>query len=258
MKSSIIALFVCLPVAVCGCNWTDGPCWYADGGSTSVAGVGVGGSFGVSVGVGAGGKGDYPSPAPQSAGDEDEPICNKSDLPAEKGDEKSPVEDENEQGALERDFALRVATAAYAANVTAYLVEAQVPDPEQLDPATLDRLVEESAPAGWSMAQAWASTIDATALSINRGMYPKEECTEQPYLCKRRTWCPFGGEGGANCSVTQCGTGKCPWCPFGGNLIFKAWCAYGCIRNSDGEIVGGAFILRTIFNNDNGPFCIKF
>lgn len=246
MKRAVITFSMCLPV-VLGCNRTDGPCWYADGGRSNAAGVGVGGSFGVSVGVGAGGRGDYASPAPQSAEEDDEPICNKSEM----GSSEPKGADH------ELKIARGAAIAAYAANATAHLVEMQIADPQNVSAETLDRLVEESAPAGWSMAQAWASSIDAATLSVNRGMYPKEECTEEPYLCERSTWCPFG-EGNVRCSVTQCGTGQCPWCPFGGNLVFKSWCAFGCIRNSDGEIVGGAFKLRTVFNNYNGPFCIKF
>lgn len=86
----MITWLACLS-AVSGCNRTDGSCYYTNDGGSSGAGAGVGGSFGVSVGVGAGGKGDYASPGPQSAEDEDEPICNKSDLPAAGGDEDKPT-----------------------------------------------------------------------------------------------------------------------------------------------------------------------
>ncbi len=154
-------------------------------------------------------------------------------------------------------FALRAMTAAYAATVTQSLVEAQLPDPENADPALVEQLIAQEAPAGWDAALQWLESLDPSTLSIDKGVLVKDECLDEPYLCKSHTWCPFG-EGNIGCAVSQCGTGKCPWCPFGGNLVFKAWCAYGCIRNSDGAVVGGAFMLRTIFNNYNGPFCIKF
>jgi hypothetical protein len=92
MKFAKTAWFF-LFVFVFGCNWTDGPCYYADEENASNAGVGVGGSFGVSVGVGVGGDGDYGAPEPQSTeGEEEEPICNKSDLPR--------TDDETELGEL--------------------------------------------------------------------------------------------------------------------------------------------------------------
>jgi hypothetical protein len=157
----------------------------------------------------------------------------------------------------QEQLALRAMTAAYAANVTQSLVEAQLADPENPDPAEVEKLIGEYAPAGWDAALQWLSSIDPSTLSIDKGVLVKEECVAEPYLCRPHTWCPFG-EGNVGCAVSQCGTGTCPWCPFGGNLAFKAWCAYGCIRNSDGAVVGGAFELRTIFNNYAGPFCIKF
>lgn len=172
-------------------------------------------------------------------------------------DAGNAIDDKAFAAADQQELALRAVTAAYAANVTASLVEAQLPDPAQADPALVEQLIEESAPAGWDAALQWLASVDISTLAIDKGVYTNYTCTEEPYLCKASTWCPFA-EGGVTCSVSQCGTGKCPWCPFGGNLVFKAWCAYGCIRNSDSEVVGGAFILRTIFNNYDGPFCIKF
>jgi hypothetical protein len=157
----------------------------------------------------------------------------------------------------QEELALRAVTAAYAANVTANLVEAQLADPENADPALVEQLIVEYAPDGWNAALQWLSSVDLSTLPLSKGAVVDYVCLDEPYLCKPNTWCPFG-EGAVGCGVTQCGTGKCPWCPFGGNLIFKSWCAYGCVRNSDSQVVGGAFILRTIFNNYNGPWCIKF
>jgi hypothetical protein len=157
----------------------------------------------------------------------------------------------------QQELGIRAVTAAYAANVTASLVEAQFADPEAADPELVQQLIEEYAPAGWDAALEWISSVDLSTLPLSKGALVDPVCLDEPYLCKANTWCPFG-EGNVGCGVTQCGTGKCPWCPFGGNLIFKAWCAYGCVRNSDSQVVGGAFILRTIFNNYNGPWCVKF
>lgn len=84
-----ISWFACILWAL-GCNYTEGECRYRGQGGDVGSGVGVGGSFGVGVGVGAGGKGDYASPEPQWAEEEEEPICNKSDLPATDGDDDKP------------------------------------------------------------------------------------------------------------------------------------------------------------------------
>lgn len=153
-----------------------------------------------------------------------------------------------------QQLALRSSAAVYGASALEALVDNQVSDPSTLDPAAIEALAAQFAPQAIEQAEQWATGIDLSSVPVEGGAYPKYECGDEPHKCPYNTSCPFGGDG-AICVVTQCGTGKCPWCPFGGNLVFKAWCAYACMRGK--EVVGGAFILRTIFNNYNGPWCIK-
>lgn len=50
---------------------------------------------------------------------------------------------------------------------------------------------------------------------------------------------------------------RCPYCPsWFSNLVFEHYCVYGCLQPGSNEVIGGAFKIRTIFNNWNGPHCI--
>lgn len=152
------------------------------------------------------------------------------------------------------ELSFRAGVAAYAASGTMGLVESQVADPATLDEATLTALIEQYAPGAMDQALAWASTVDPSVIPVPQGgVLVNDACQEPPYLCEHTTSCPYEG-GKALCVISGCGTGQCPWCPFGGNLVFKSWCSFGCMKN--GKVVMGAFKLRTIFNNWNGPWCI--
>ncbi len=153
-----------------------------------------------------------------------------------------------------QEVELRAVSAMYAASVTAALVETQVGAPATVDPDTLNQIIDENAAAGWDAASQWLSMVDVSTLPLN-GVVPKFECEDEPYLCPYRTSCPYGDNQKSYCVVTQCG--DCPWCPFPQNLVYKAACAYGCIL-SDGTVVGGAWILRTIFGNYTQPYCFEF
>lgn len=165
----------------------------------------------------------------------------------------TPAELDQLQHVDPQQFALRAAVAAYAASATSALVESQVSDPQTIDAATLAALAEQYAPAAIEQATQWFSSGGQSEIPASEGVVVKFECESDPYTCPRKVECGTGAET-LRCYVSQCGTGKCPYCPFGGNLVFKAWCAYGCMRNN--QVVGGAFMLRTIFNNFNGPWCI--
>lgn len=142
------------------------------------------------------------------------------------------------------------ATNAYAAVVTQNLVAAQVLDPSTLDKATASSLFDAAAPDAISTAVAWVQSVDP-ALFPASAIYPKYECMEPPNECPHATKCPqFGG----SCFVIDCNQGSCPGCPdFVKNLISRGWCSYACMKGT--EMVGGAFILQTVFGPTQ-PFCI--
>jgi len=151
-------------------------------------------------------------------------------------------------------MAFRSGVAAYAASATMALVESQIADPASVDAETVAALIEQYAPAAIDEALAWAQTVDPSAVPEPQGGVVVDfACMDPPYLCEQKKTCPYEGAE-IGCYISHCGSGKCPWCPFGGNLIFKSWCSYGCIKG--GEVVAGAFMIRTIFNNWNGPWCV--
>ncbi|WP_437900363.1 hypothetical protein [Sorangium sp. So ce124] len=148
-----------------------------------------------------------------------------------------------------QEVALKTMATSYAAVMVASLVETRVVDPAALDFEALDALIEQHAPAGWDSARLWIETPEATTLASTDGIYPDFACFNEPYGCPQTTECPLSSGEQAFCMVTHCGTGECPWCPWGlGNLLFKSWCAYGCLRH--GSLVAGAYILIT---NGWGP-----
>lgn len=102
-------------------------------------------------------------------------------------------------------------------------------------------------------AEAWLASMDESS-PMGDSVVPKFECMNKPYECPYHAQCSFGGVS-TSCNVTQCGEGKCGMCPDAvSKLLIKGWCAYGCMRGT--EMVGGAFILKTRFGSDNGPWCI--
>ena len=151
----------------------------------------------------------------------------------------------------------QTAVANYAASATAALVEAQVGDPAALDSETLEAMIAEYAPQGIQIAEEWAAAIGAEELV--KGVVIAFECQDAPWNCPQKQYCIGLNAGdGATCYLSGCGKGECPYCPsWFANLVYKHYCVYGCIRPGPGaEVVGGAFLIRTIFNNWNGPHCI--
>jgi hypothetical protein len=255
-----------------GCTTVDADeCWVNTSG-----GFGGGGTIPIGNAVGAS-SGDYGS-RPQSrppdhdatanpcvaSGDEEgdgtsqEPGGTAGTGDGKPGAEGLTPEEEAMLAAVDpQEFAFRSAIAAYAASGTVALVESQLVDPASVDAETLRALIESNAPMAIDDAKAWAASVDPSVVptgNFNTPVLIDFTCKEPPYLCDVTTSCTFPGFGPVNCFLSHCGTGKCPWCPFGGNLVFKSWCSYGCAF--DGNLVGGAFRLRTIFNNWNGTWCV--
>lgn len=191
---------------------------------------------------------------------EDEPAENE---PAERpnedsepggGPEADEVDDEPlspEEQAYEellnvdpQELALKTMATSYAAVMVASLVESQVLDPAAIDETAIESLTEQYAPGGWDAAHTWMATPEAATLAATDGIYPDFACFDEPYACPQTTECPLNNGEQAFCMVTHCGDAQCPWCPWGlGNLVFKSWCAYGCLKH--GSLVAGAYILVT-------------
>jgi hypothetical protein len=97
--------------------------------------------------------------------------------------------------------------------------------------------------------QAWVASMEDASPMGDR-IFPKLECMQEPYHCPKNTNCNFDGTS-VSCIVTQCGDGKCGMCPkFLSQLIYKGWCAYGCMKVD--KMVGGAFILKHHFKGNDG------
>lgn len=146
---------------------------------------------------------------------------------------------------------LGMATAAYAATLTASLMEAEVSDPALIDDAALAELYQTYIPQATEQALLWSQSVDPTTLATPWNAV-NFACEEEPYTCPRKDYCSFGGDP-VPCIINQCGTGPCPTCPWPlKNLIIKAWCVYGCGRGD--TQLGFAFRLITKFPLKLGEF----
>jgi hypothetical protein len=175
------------------------------------------------------------------------------------GDEAHPPEEqailEALQNADPEEVKMGTAMASYAAVGCASLVESQIADPSTVDEATVEELFIQYAPEVVEQAITWGASVDPSTIPSS-GVYPDFSCIKEPYTCPATDICLFKGDLPAYCHVTQCGKESCPWCPwFLDNLIYKAWCVYGCTR--DGQYVGAAFRLITRFPKKLGDIvCI--
>lgn len=242
------------------CNYTVGECWYRDQGSET-AGAGAGGVILPPSPTG-GDVGDAPPSGPLDTKNPG-PVCNKptessKESPTESSTGGSSGYTPEEQAAIDalqqadpQEVATRAAVVSYAAVECASRVESQVKDPDTVDAATVDQLIDQCAPMAWSDAQNWFMMTDPSVIPTS--IYPDFECPKEPYACPFRTECPYDGKP-VPCLITQCGTGQCPWCPWDlGNIIIKSWCAYGCMQGT--KLVAGAYILNTRFWGPGERYC---
>ncbi|WP_437585759.1 hypothetical protein [Sorangium sp. So ce1000] len=151
---------------------------------------------------------------------------------------------------------MATATAIYAAVGAASLVESQVVDPASVDEATIQQLLDTYVPIAVDQAISWAQSVDPSTVPAAWNTV-NFACEEEPYTCPRKDYCSFGAEP-VLCVINECGQGPCPSCPWPlNNLVFKAWCVYGCGRGD--KYVGAAFRLITRFPSRLGEFtCLPF
>jgi hypothetical protein len=236
-----------LGMLVIGCSWVDpSECWVNTSG-----GFGGGGMIPIGAGVGAT-SGDHLSSPPRGPLDSDEPPnpCVASDNSSRgSGGKEGGSLTPDEQAAINAikkadpiEIAKRTDTSAFGAVTASNLVAAQMVDPSTLNATTASQLIDGVAPDAVNAALAWAQSVDPSVFMA--GIVPKYECIDPPHNCPPFTKCPEYP--GWVCTVTGCGKGSCPTCPeFFENLVVKGWCAYGCMKGT--EVVGGAFILQTVY-----------
>lgn len=192
--------------------------------------------------------GDGEQSAPGGAGlpSEDEPGDDEQTAPGGAG---LPSEDEEDVAAFmevlgrsdPHELALLDLKTQYAASALAAMVQEQVgADPEIIDPAVVQQIIDAYAPLVWEQAEQWVNTLDPSTVELAR-VVPREECVDKwDFGCRRKSYCDFhDGKTYATCLVTGCGEGRCPVCPRFLNLdslIFKGWCSYTCMR--DRQIIG--------------------
>ncbi|CAN97677.1 hypothetical protein predicted by Glimmer/Critica [Sorangium cellulosum So ce56] len=165
------------------------------------------------------------------------------------GDSEVPaVEDEEATTALEEalaiadpyELALVDLKTQYSSYALAAMIESQGSDPEAIDPALLQQMIDEYAPIVWEQAQQWVEGLDPSAVELAK-INIKEECVDKwDFGCRRKQYCDFeDGKGYGSCAVTGCGKGRCSLCPSFidiSTFINKGWCTYTCVR--DKQIVG--------------------
>lgn len=153
---------------------------------------------------------------------------------------------------------------ADALSYDVYGLVASSADPNTVDQATIDGLVQQFAPMAEVTINNWLATVDPS--TIQAGTNPKWECTEQ-YNCPYAAKCsnaPYNGIKNLNCWVTNCGSSKCSICPdwfpdWIKSLALKSWCAYVCEAGSPPKVLAVGAGGVTIFGNpypEAGPYCI--
>lgn len=147
-------------------------------------------------------------------------------------------EEEAERSALEnadwRELARTSLMAEYASSTLERLVRADAGDPEELDEATLRRLIEKYTPVASQEAEQWSRGRDPSTIPLAKPKL-KHECTNKykDFQCEEVNTCTYKNvKGEAFCVVTNCGEGRCPACTSIWDLdklVVKGWCVYACM-----------------------------
>ncbi|MFO0587289.1 MAG: hypothetical protein U0441_07115 [Polyangiaceae bacterium] len=128
-------------------------------------------------------------------------------------------------------------------------VESQGIDPDTLDPATLQQMVDEAWPGVVAQVDDWmASYVPAS----NDPEVPDQPAECSALGCPAVAYCDskfYKAE--VPCYNTACGDGKCKACPdwFGPlkSLVSTGWCSYVCMYN--GHVVGSLALVMTKYVN---------
>lgn len=245
------------------CNYTEGQCYRRE----DIEGSGTDGVGGGPIVPGWGGFGDAP-PEPQDATDPPPLDCNKTEQPDTGEGTTNSGSGEPDTTTATPDFlaeddafftnhpqeaTIATWTASYAASSLAAKLAGEVPDPESVNDATIDALVEQYAPIAVDEAEQWIGSVDPTTLALPQ---PNISCLYPPYDCSPYEFCPFFGEA-HRCVLSACDIGKCSLCPIDiPGMVIRAWCSYPCYSLGDGKPVGSVLVLTLTGGKKIGPICV--
>jgi hypothetical protein len=139
--------------------------------------------------------------------------------------------------------------AQYAAYALAGFVETTAGDPETVDEAQLQELIDAYFPQAWEEASLWVSSLDPSVIVPQAMVKPMSECYQDPkYGCNHAETCTFDNGTTAVCIVTGCGINGCKSVPCPdlwpdlSKFFVKSWCTYTCMNVS--TIVGMKLVLN--------------
>lgn len=150
---------------------------------------------------------------------------------------------------------LKASAAAYLLQGTLEQgIELQGIDPDTIDAATAQQLIQDTWPGALGQAEAWISTLDPSVFEAQTEP-PSAYCTSLG--CPAKVYCDSEFYNKTiTCYQQACGDAGCTTCPdwFGPlkHLIITAWCSYVCV--DAGTVVGSAALVITRW--DNYQMCI--
>jgi hypothetical protein len=136
-------------------------------------------------------------------------------------------------------------------------------DPNTVDDAALEALMQQDAPDAETAVDQWLATLDPSTMPLVEKR-PRYECTDE-LACPYRTKCinaPYNGLK-HDCFVYDCGSAKCTDCPnwwpdFLKTLLWKSWCAYYCVESGvpyPKIVAVGAGAVTHFGDKAVGPWC---
>ena len=139
--------------------------------------------------------------------------------------------------------------AQYAAYALAGIVETTAGDPETVDEAQIQEIVDAYFPQVWEEASLWVSSLDPSVIVPQAAIKPADECYEDPkYKCEYQEKCTFDDGTKAVCTITGCGINGCNKVPCPdlwpdlSKWFVKSWCTFTCMKVS--TIVGMKMVLN--------------
>lgn len=136
------------------------------------------------------------------------------------------------------------------AEFTAYalqgLIEQNMADPDTVDDATLQQMMDQLAPDAAALADQWVLNLDPAAIPLFSPDPDTMNACFEKFGCEPQSACTFSG-GKSSCWLVACGDGKCPTCPnvFNlSNLLVTGWCAHVCLSGAPSRVVGTKIVIH--------------
>jgi len=179
--------------------------------------------------------------------------------PGEHHDPETEITPEEEAAAVEAlanadPMEVEIANykAQYAAYALAGLVETTAGDPEAVDEAQLQKIIDAHFPQVWDEASLWVSSLDPSLIVPQAKVFPATECYEDPkYGCDYTEKCTLNGKS-TICLITGCGVNGCSKVPCPdlfpelSKLFVKSWCTFTCVDGS--TVVGVKVVFNVLLN----------